>query len=88
MTAGDIRVNDSVLSPQDRDELYDTMLVSGMNVFSVEDLVLSTLDATVYIGVSNTVWKLEGSFAEFIITPPLTDAAHSAIVADIRAFYG
>jgi hypothetical protein len=88
MTAGDLRVNDSVLDPQTRGELHDTMTASGTNVLSVEDLVLSTLDSTVHVGAKHSVWRLEGSFAEFIITPPLSDADHSAIVSNIRAFYG
>tara|TARA_R100000664_G_C2754082_1_gene141604 strand:- start:2011 stop:2727 length:717 start_codon:yes stop_codon:yes gene_type:complete len=87
VTRGDVRVNDSVLSPQTRGALYTAALASGVNVISVEDLDLNTMDSVVMLGVRNTVWRAEGSFAEFIVTPSLSDAQHSAIVADIRAFY-
>lgn len=86
---GDIRVNDAIISTPTRDELWDAMNdPSGLNVFSAEDLVMNDFSGTVRISSNSNTWRIEGSFAELIITPPLSDADHSAIVADIVAFYG
>jgi len=92
ITIGEIRVNDTILpATVSRDELWDAMTVSGtmsgLNVLSLEDVDLSTIGGDIRLGASNNTWRLEGSFAEFIITPPLSDADHSAIVDNIRAHY-
>tara|TARA_Y100000593_G_C4225724_1_gene294328 strand:- start:62 stop:790 length:729 start_codon:yes stop_codon:yes gene_type:complete len=88
VTRGDVRVNDSVLSPQTRGSIYTAAVgQAGVNVISVEDLDMNTMDGTVMVGVLNTTWRAEGDFAEFIVTPPLSDAQHTAVVADIRDFY-
>ena len=92
ITIGEIRVNDTVLSATvTRNALWDAMTVagtmSGLNVLSLEDVDLSTIGGDIRLGASNNTWRLEGSFAEFIITPPLSDADHSAIVDNIRAPY-
>ena len=74
-----------------RNALWDKMTVSGtmggLNVLSFEDVDLSSIDGNVSLGADHNTWRLEGYFAEFIITPPLTDAEHSAIVENIRAHY-
>ena len=92
ITIGEIRVNDTVLSATvTRNALWDAMTVagtmSGLNVLSLEDVDLSTIGGDIRLGASNNTWRLEGSFAELIITPPLSDADHSAIVDNIRAHY-
>ena len=88
VTSGDVRVNDSVLSPQTRGSLYSAAVgQSGVNVISVEDLDFSTMGSIVMLGVKHTAWRAEGDFAEFIVTPSLSDADHSAIVANIQDFY-
>ena len=94
ITIGAVRVNDTVLtgaSHVSRDTLWDAMTIAGtmggLNVLSLEDVDLSSISGDIRLGVSHNTWKLEGSFAEFIITPPLTDAEHSAIVENIRAHY-
>ena len=92
ITIGEIRVNDAVLSATvTRNALWDAMTVagtmSGLNVLSLEDVDLSTIGGHIRLGASNNTWRLEGYFAEFIITPPLTDAEHSAVVENIRAHY-
>ena len=87
VTSGDVRVNDVVLSSQTRGALYTAATVAGMNVISVQDLDLNTMDGYVMLGVKNTTWRAEGNFAEFIVTPSLTDAEHSAVVENIRAHY-
>ena len=87
VTSGDVRVNDVVLSSQTRGALYTAATVAGMNVISVQDLDLNTMDGNVMLGVKNTTWRAEGHFAEFIVTPSLTDAEHSAVVENIRAHY-
>ena len=87
VTRGDVRVNDSVLSPQTRGALYTAATVAGTNVISVEDLDLNTMGGTPMIGNDNTTWRAEGDFAEFIVTPSLSDADHTAIVTNIRDFY-
>ena len=88
VTSGDVRVNDSVLSPQTRGSLYSAAVgQSGVNVISVEDLDFSTMGSIVMLGVKDTAWRAECDFAEFIVTPSLSDADHSAIVANIQDFY-
>ena len=94
ITIGAVRVNDTVLtgaSHVSRDTLWDAMTIAGtmggLNVLSLEDVDLSSISGDIRLGVSHNTWKLEGSFAEFIITPALTDAEHSAIVENIRAHY-
>jgi|MDTE01.2.fsa_nt_gb hypothetical protein len=94
ITIGAVRVNDTVLtgaSHVSRDTLWDAMTIAGtmggLNVLSLEDVDLSSISGDIRLGVSHNTWKLEGSFAEFIITPPLTDAEHSAVVENIRAHY-
>tara|TARA_Y100000593_G_scaffold31862_1_gene62772 strand:- start:253 stop:984 length:732 start_codon:yes stop_codon:yes gene_type:complete len=88
VTSGDVRVNDSVLSPQTRGSLYSAAVgQAGINVISVEDLDFNTMDSNVMLGVQHTTWRAEGDFAEFIVTPSLSDADHSAIVTNIRDFY-
>ena len=92
ITIGEIRVNDTILpATVSRNELWDAMTVSGtmggLNVLSLEDVDLSSIGGDIRLGASNDTWRLEGSFAEFIITPPLSDAQHSAIVENIRAHY-
>ena len=92
ITIGEIRVNDTILpATVSRDELWDAMTVSGtmdgLNVLSLEDVDLSSIGGDIRLGSTNNTWRLEGAFAEFIITPPLTDAEHSAIVENIRAHY-
>ena len=92
ITIGEIRVNDTVLSATvTRNALWDAMTVSGtmdgLNVLSLEDVDLSSISGDIRLGASNNTWRLEGYFAEFIITPPLTDAEHSAVVENIRAHY-
>ena len=88
VTRGDVRVDDVVLPSQDRGNLeHYASHIAGLHVISVEDLVLSTMGGNVMLGVPHTTWRVEGSFAEFIITPPLTDAEHSAVVENIRAHY-
>ena len=92
ITIGEIRVNDTVLpATVSRDELWDAMTVSGtmggLNVLSLEDVDLSSIGGDIRLGATNNTWRLEGAFAEFIITPPLTDAEHSAVVENIRAHY-
>ncbi len=87
VTSGDVRVNDVVLSSQTRGALYTAATAAGLNVISVEDLDLNTMDSNVMLGVQNTTWRAEGEFAEFIVTPSLSDADHTAIVTNIRDFY-
>ena len=92
ITLGEIRVNDAILpATVNRNALWDKMTVSGtmggLNVLSFEDVDLSSIDGNVSLGADHNTWRLEGYFAEFIITPPLTDAEHSAIVENIRAHY-
>ena len=92
ITLGEIRVNDAILpATVNRNALWDKMTVSGtmggLNVLSFEDVDLSSIDGDVSLGADHDTWRLEGYFAEFIITPPLTDAEHSAIVENIRAHY-
>ena len=92
ITIGEIRVNDTVLSATvTRNALWDAMTVSGtmggLNVLSLEDVDLSSIGGDIRLGATNNTWRLEGAFAEFIITPPLTDAEHSAVVENIRAHY-
>ena len=92
ITIGEIRVNDTVLpATVSRNELWDAMTVSGtmdgLNVLSLEDVDLSSIGGDIRLGSTNNTWRLEGAFAEFIITPALTDAEHSAIVENIRAHY-
>ena len=92
ITLGEIRVNDAILpATVNRNALWDKMTVSGtmggLNVLSFEDVDLSSIDGNVSLGADHNTWRLEGYFAEFIITPPLTDAEHSAIVDNIRAHY-
>ena len=92
ITIGEIRVNDTILpATVSRDELWDAMTVSGtmggLNVLSLEDVDLSSIGGDIRLGATNNTWRLEGAFAEFIITPPLTDAEHSAVVENIRAHY-
>ena len=92
ITIGEIRVNDTILpATVSRNELWDAMTVSGtmggLNVLSLEDVDLSSIGGHIRLGSTNNTWRLEGAFAEFIITPPLTDAEHSAIVENIRAHY-
>jgi len=92
ITIGEIRVNDTILpATVSRNELWDAMTVSGtmggLNVLSLEDVDLSSIGGDIRLGSNNNTWRLEGAFAEFIITPALTDAQHSAIVENIRAHY-
>ena len=92
ITIGEIRVNDTILpATVSRNELWDAMTVSGtmggLNVLSLEDVDLSSIVGDIRLGSNNNTWRLEGAFAEFIITPALTDAQHSAIVENIRAHY-
>ena len=92
ITIGEIRVNDTILpATVSRNELWDAMTVSGtmggLNVLSLEDVDLSSIGGDIRLGSNNNTWRLEGAFAEFIITPALTDAEHSAIVENIRAHY-
>ena len=88
VTSGDVRVNDSVLSPQTRGSLYSAAVgQAGVNVISVEDLDFSTMGGFVMLGAKHNTWRAEGDFAEFIVTPSLSDADHSAIVANIQDFY-
>tara|TARA_R100001244_G_scaffold786_3_gene1487 strand:+ start:3904 stop:5061 length:1158 start_codon:yes stop_codon:yes gene_type:complete len=90
LTSGNLRVDDVIIYPQYRDVLWDAMNAPSdeLNIFSVEDLGLSDFAGTVMLGVKDGTWRLEGSFAELIITPSLSDADHSAIITNIQNFYG
>ena len=92
ITIGEIRVNDTILpATVSRNELWDAMTVAGtmggLNVLSLEDVDLSSIAGDIRLGSNSDQWRLEGSFAEFIITPALSDAQHSAIIENIRAHY-
>ena len=84
--AGNLRVNDAIVA-NTQDALWDAMNAAGLNVFSVEDCRFDLIGGDIRIGAADGTWRLSGSFAEFIVTPPLSDSDHSAIVADIRGFY-
>lgn len=88
MTVGEIRVNDSILpATVTRDALWDALTVSGLNVLSLEDVDLQSIGGAIKLGGSDANWRLECYFAEWIITPALSDADHSAIVSNIRDYY-
>jgi len=91
LSRGNIRVNNTVLSPETRGAL-DTAFadVAGLNILSVEDIVLNDMDGFITVGASSgsvPTFRLEGSFAEFIVTPALSDADHTAVINDITAHY-
>ncbi len=86
--AGNLRVNDAIVA-NTQDALWDAMNVSGLNVLSIEDCRIDLMagSTVLVVGVADGANRLHGSFAEIIVTPPLSDSDHSAIVADIRGFY-
>jgi len=88
MTVGEIRVNDSILpATVTRDALWDALTVSGLNVLSLEDVDLHSIGGQIKLGGSDANWRMECHFAEWIITPALSDADHTTIVTNIRDFY-
>jgi len=88
---GNIRVNNTVLSPETRGALDAAFAdVAGLNILSVEDIVLNDMDGFITVGANSgsvPTFRLEGSFAEFIVTPALSDADHTAVINDITAHY-
>tara|TARA_R100000664_G_scaffold33623_1_gene51269 strand:+ start:603 stop:1355 length:753 start_codon:yes stop_codon:yes gene_type:complete len=88
MTVGEIRVNDTILpATVTRTALWAALTVSGLNVLSLEDVDLQSIGGQIKLGGSDANWRLECHFAEWIITPALSDADHTAIVSDIRDYY-